>query len=203
MSQKFIDLYVPGIMSYLNSKKNIKVKIIDFQQFLFEIPSWSDKAKQKEYKITLDFLPRKTEKTLKKVFEHKLKQLGSNMRLKITLFDFWYRSLRHIAKYLYESYINHHQNSLDHRAQVIKIIKRILHKYIPIADLILHRKKDDPIPVNYNFDDLTKESRISKESIKKEIKEVQELYYIPSENLPGEYYESDSNKNKKIIKLKN
>ena len=194
-----------------------------FQEKLFEIPSWSSKTIDKEYKKFLKMTFKKfnliedqISNILQEIFVLNIKILSkSDMEIDIPkLTVFWYKLLKYTGKYFYEHPVNLEINERPNIRYISKLVQDTIIKYIPIKD-IFNIKKIAKIEYNFdnfdNFDNSNDNGNNDNNNITLNIKkrhtlsENQEsdhdsrsdsLRYISSEQFENEYYNPDIKNNR-------
>jgi|688.fasta_scaffold260193_1 hypothetical protein len=190
----------------------------EFQEKLFKIPNWSDEKLDKEYSKFLKFIHEKYDldedeftKILNIVYCLNIKIMTSichNLEVNSPkLKKFWYRCLKHIAKYYYEhpKVMLLESDFKKTKIQVEESINNILQKFIPLNEIINATK--NPPQDKYNFDnglgDTDNSSPIYNDS-KPQLEvtlasetESNDLKYLLSNEFDNEYYVSDKEDNVK------
>lgn len=213
---KLINIFTKYSIKFIIRIYETADNLREFQKKLYKIPNWSFDKKDTEYKVFLKYISKKfdeSERNLNDALENTyicyikiMSSVFNYIDIKIpTLNDFWYKVVKKIGKLFYEN-----PRLIKDEYDYIKIrntIEFILHKYIPIKDIINLPKESEIKPLYYSFSD--NESDINKELeynnkqtiIKKNIdvndisseeeSEYNKLKYIPSDQFENEYYHSE------------
>jgi len=189
------------------------LKLRELQKILYKIPSWSDNKIDKEYGYFTKYIYKKYElnqddlsKILDLVYSLNIKIMTSIydvVSISIPKFkNFWYKSIKKIAKYFYENpkLIKENTDILEKDTDLENILKYVLQRFIPIEE-ILHLKKHKEH--SYDFEKASFSENENKNEIKIQVNlektditqpiEKNSLIYMSSDEYENEYYKSENN----------
>ena len=201
-----ISAYLQKYISKLYSKLVGKSKV-ELRDFLKSIADWKRDKQESEYKKFLKWIKKRYNQDKVK-FEHKVTRFYNNVAqllarhpapINIVVQDVFAKSMRKVARYYYENCKSVERDSIEH---VQELIVTILYSFIPLHKLLL---QDDSTTSEYtyhydnNLGDQTKTRLLvekgddtdkANDDVLIHGKSNVNLEYIPSDEIPNEYYSS-------------